>query len=179
MKQSPSKNSSSHVITSKASGGAAVTAMEAGLVLTLVALAALIVDQATVHSISDHVAALYGPLGLHPDPNELFGILYATGAIGVLLWLTMIWGVRRHRRWARGAASLVCLAATASALLVLLVSEYGTRIFPTVWGIVGLLPCMVGLLAIVMLWRAGRPQQSPSPSGFSGSGPVLAEGAER
>jgi hypothetical protein len=134
----------------------AVTAMGIGLLLTVVTLVALIIDQASGSSIADHVNALYAPLGLHPDPNVLFGYLYVTGGIGVLLWLTTIWSVSQHKRWARVVASFVLVVATSLALLVLFVSEYGGQIFPTLWGILGLLPCLAGLVAVILLWTPGR-----------------------
>lgn len=134
----------------------AVTAMGIGLLLTVITLTALTIDRVSVHSIADHVDALYAPLDLHPDPNVLFGILYVIGVTGVLLWLTMIWGVRRHRRWARVVASIVFMVSTSIALLVLFVSEYGTQIFPTAWGILGLLPSIAGLVAVILLWMPGR-----------------------
>jgi peptidoglycan/LPS O-acetylase OafA/YrhL len=71
---------------------------------------------------------------------------------GILLWLTIIWGVRRHKRWARTVASLVFVVATSIALLDLSVSEHGTQIFPTLWGILGILPCIAGLVAVILLW---------------------------
>jgi hypothetical protein len=132
---------------------APVTAMGIGLLLTVITLIALVIDQASVHSIADHVDALYAPLGLHPDPNVLFGILYVTGLIGIVLWLATIWGARKQKRGARVVASIVFVVATSFALLVLFVSEHGTQIFPTVWGVVGLLPSVAGLLAVTLSWR--------------------------
>lgn len=119
-------------------------------------LIALVIDQASILSISDHVEALYGPFGLHPDPNVLFGILYVTGAVGIVLWLATIWGVSRQNRGARVMAGIILVIATSLAVFVLLVSEHGTRIFPTLWGLAGLLPCMAGLVAVTSLWTPGR-----------------------
>ncbi len=79
----------------------AIVAMGSGLLLIVVELIALVIDQTTVHSIAHHVRALYAPYGLHPDPNWLFYYLYATAAIGILLWLTTIRLVIRQRRGAR------------------------------------------------------------------------------
>jgi hypothetical protein len=122
-------------------------------------LISLVIDQAIIFSISDHVDALYAPFGLHPDPNVLFGILYVTGVIGILLWLATIWGVRRQNRGARVIAGIVFVLATSFAVFVLLVSEHGTRIFPTLWGLAGLLPCIAGLVAVTSLWTPGRVAQ--------------------
>lgn len=129
----------------------AATAMGLGLLLTVTTLIALVIDQARVHSIADHVAALYAPLGLHPDPNVLYGYLYVTGAAGVLLWLTMIWAVSRRKPWARVVSVLIFVVATGMGLLVLTASEYGTPIFPTAWGVLALLPCVAGLVGVLAL----------------------------
>ncbi len=134
----------------------AIVAMGLGLLLTVVELIALVIDQTAVHGIAHHLSALYAPYGLHPDPDWLFYYLYATTATGILLWLTTIWVVRRQKRWARVIAATVFVVATGIALLNLSVSEYGTRIFPLFWGILGLLPCVAGLAAVVLLWTAGR-----------------------
>lgn len=139
----------------------AIVAMGLGLLLTVVYLIALVIDQASVHSIAEHVRALYAPYGLHPDPNWLYYYLYATAAIGILLWLTTSWAVGRQKRWARVFATTVFVVATGTALLNLFVSEYGTPIFPRVWGILGLLPCVAGLAAIVLLWAPGRAKDKP------------------
>jgi len=139
----------------------AIVAMGSGLLLTAVALIALAIDQTTVHSIAHHVRALYAPYGLHPAPTGLYDYLYATQAIGILLWLTTIWVVGRQKRWARVVATTVFVLATGIVLLNLSVSEYGTRIFPTVWGILGLLPCLAGLAAVVLLWTPGRAKDGP------------------
>ena len=86
----------------------------------------------------------------------LFSILYVTGAIGILLSLVTIWGVRTQRPGARVLPGIVLVVATSYAVFVLLVSEHGTRTFPTVWGLAGLLFCSAGLVAVTSLWTPGR-----------------------
>lgn len=142
-----------------AAGRAALPALGVGLLLTSVMLVALVIDQASIFSIAGHVEALYAPFGLHPDPNVLFGILYVSGAIGILLWLVTIWGVRTRKPGARVLPGIVLFIATSFAVFVLLVSEHGTRIYPTAWGLAGLLPCVAGLVAVTSLWRPGRAQE--------------------
>ena len=78
-----------------------------------------------------------------------------------MLWLMTIWAVGRRKRGARLVATAVFVLATGIALLNLSVSEYGTRIFPTVWGILGLLPCVAGLVAVILLWTPGRAKDEP------------------
>ena len=150
------KNAGRQVVTELLDRRAAVAAMGIGLLLTVITLIALIIDQASLYSIADHVDALYSPFDLHPDPNVLFGYLYVTGAIGIVAWLLTIRGVRQRRRGVRVIASIVFMLATGIALLGLFASEYGTPIFPTVWGILGLLPCIAGLVAVILLWTPGR-----------------------
>lgn len=145
-------------------GRGAVMALSVGLALTVIALVAAVVDQASVHGIADHVRALYGPHDLHPDPNVLFNLLYVTGAFGVLLWLVTIRGVWRQKRWPRVVGALVTVVATSLALLNLLAFEHGTQIFPTVWGVIGLLPCIAGVVAVILLWRQ-RPAEVAAPHG--------------
>jgi len=131
-------------------------ALGVGLLLTSVLLIALVIDQRSIFSISDHVDALYAPFGLHPDPNVLFGILYVTGVTGILLWLVTIWGVRTQKPGACVLSGIILIVATSLAVFVLLVSEHGARIFPTVWGLAGLLPCIAGLVAVTSLWAPRR-----------------------
>ena len=139
----------------------AIVAMGLGLLLTVVESIALVIDQTAVHSIAHHLSALYAPYGLHPDPDWFYYYLYATAAIGILLWLTTIWVVGRRKRGARLVATTVFVVATGIALLNLSVSEYGTRIFPLFWGILGLLPCVGGLAAVFVLWTTGRAKDWP------------------
>lgn len=99
---------------------------------------------------------LYAPHHLNPDPNALFNILYVTGMIGIVLWLATIWGALRQKRGLSVLASLVFVVATGIALLGLLASEYGTRVLPTGWGILGFLPSIAGLTAVILLWTPRR-----------------------
>ena len=131
----------------------AVAALGVGLLLTVATLVALVVDQVSAHGIADHVQALYGPFNLSPDPNVLFTILYVTGVCGVALWLATIWGAVRQKRGLAILATVVFLAATSIGFLGLVVAEHGTRILPTLWGVLGLLPCLAGFVAVVLLWK--------------------------
>lgn len=134
----------------------AVVALGVGLLLTVIWSIALVIDQVSLHRIADHVHSLYAPRHLNPDPNALFNILYVTGTIGIVLWLRTIWGASRQERLTRYVASIVFVLATGIALLGLLASEYGTRILPTVWGVLGLLPCIAGLVAVILLWTPAK-----------------------
>lgn len=134
----------------------AVTAMGVGLLLTVIALIALVIDQATGHTLAGHVEALYAPYDLDPDPNVLFGYLYVVGTIRILLWLATIWGVKQGKRGVKIGAALVFVAGISIALFNAFVSEYGVEIFPTLWSVLGLLPSVAGLMAVILLWAPDR-----------------------
>lgn len=140
-------------------GRGALTALEIGLLLTVTAVIALIIDQTTVHRLAAHVEDLYAPHDLHPDPNVLFGYLYASGVIGIVLWLTTIWGVKHRRRGVTVGATTVFVVGGSLAIFNVFVSEYGGRIFPPLWSIVGLLPSVAGLAAVILLWTSGRAKE--------------------
>ena len=134
----------------------AVTAMGIGLVLTVIALIALILDQMNGHTLAQHVEALYAPHNLDPDPNVLFGYLYVVGVIGILLWLAAIRGVLQHKRGAKVIATIVFIVGISVGLFNAFVSEYGMQIFPTLWGALGLMPSVAGLVAVIGLWTSSR-----------------------
>ena len=134
----------------------AVTAMGIGLLITVIVSIALIIDQLNGQTLVRHVQVLYAPHDLNPDPNILFGYLYVVGVIGILLWLATIWGIIQRKRGARVVATIVFVLGSSVALFNVFVSEYGMQIFPTLWGVLGLLPSVAGLVAVIVLWRQGR-----------------------
>ena len=133
----------------------AVTAMGVGLLLSVATLIALIFDQTNGDGLALHVQDLYAPYDLNPDPNVLFGYLYVTTVVGILMWLTTIWSVRHRKPGARVVATIVFVFGASLAFFNLVVSEYGTQLFPTLWGFLGLLPSVAGLVAITLLWTPG------------------------
>jgi hypothetical protein len=132
-----------------AAGRAVYLAVALSVVLVVVA----ILDQAGGRSLADHVTAMYAPFGRRPDPGLLYGLVYTVAAVGALLWLPVIWAVRSHRRAASVLAVVVTVITAALGLLLLVTSEYGSRIFPPLWGILALLPAAAGVLAAVLLRR--------------------------
>ena len=73
--------------------------------------------------------------------------------------MTAIWGFRRHKQWMPVVATIIFLVGASLALFNLVVSEYGTQIFPTSWGVLGLVPSIAGLVAAVLLWTRGRAKE--------------------
>jgi hypothetical protein len=88
-----------------------------------------------------------------PATSAVVAYLVTIGGLGVVAWLWTVRAVSRHKRWARPAATALFVLASGLALLDLTVQEYGRRILPTQVGLIGLLPCLAGLVAVVLLWR--------------------------
>jgi len=132
-----------------AASRAALLAVVLSAALAVVA----IIDQAGGRSLADHVTAMYAPYGKQPDPDLLYGLVYAVAAVGALLWLAVIRAVRARRRSASVLAVVVTAVTAALALLLFGVSEYGTQIFPPLWGILAILPAVAGVFAVVLLRR--------------------------
>jgi hypothetical protein len=123
------------------------------VLLSVVLLAAAVVDQTGGHSLSDHATAVYAPYGKDPDPNLLYGLVYTVAVLGALLWLLVVRAVRSHRRSAPVLAGVVATITAALAVLLLASTEYGAQIFPPVWGILALLPPAAGVVTAVLLLR--------------------------
>ena len=132
-----------------AAGRAVYLAVALSAVLVVVA----IIDQTGGRSLADHAVTMYAPYGKRPDPNLLYGLVYTVAAVGALLWLPVVRSVRSHRRSARVLAIVMSTITAALALLLFVVSEYGTQIFPPLWGILAILPPAAGAFAVVLLRR--------------------------
>lgn len=135
-------------------------AMTAGLILTVIATVAPVVDIVTVDTISDHVRAAYpawGQASVHADRNAMVIYLVITGVLGIICWLCVIRSVVAGKRWARAAATSACAVGLLIALVNL--TTGGDRydvILPTGYGLLTLLPSLAGLAAVVSLWRPAR-----------------------
>jgi hypothetical protein len=116
----------------------------------LAAVAAI--DQFTVQSLSDHAVEMYAPYGERPSNGLLYGLLYAVAGLGVLLWSAVL---RTSRSSLFGAVAALAVAAVTAALglTLLTVTEYGTRLFPLLWGILAVLPSVAGIVAAVLMLR--------------------------
>ena len=81
--------------------------------------------------------------------------LHTVAAVGALLWLLVLRAVQSRGRSASILAVVVTAVTGALALILLGTSEYGTQIFPPLWGILAILPAAAGVLAVVLLRRRG------------------------
>lgn len=130
----------------------------AGLAASVLTMLAVVVDQAAIGSIDQRVAQVYqgyGDIGAGTG-SFVVTLLLTVGVLGVLGWLWAIRGVARGRRWVAPVGTVLFVLGTGTAVLVLTAAEYGRTLVPTWLGLLGLLPSVVGLVAVVQLWRAGR-----------------------
>lgn len=135
----------------------AIGAMYAGLGLTVVALITPYVDHATANVLAGHIRAgypTYAQARIDSAVTTYLVYLSVVGALGVIGWLWTIWTVKAGKRWARGAATAVFALGTGIALIDLLIKDTsGNTGLPPLLGWAGMLPCLAGLLAVVLLWR--------------------------
>lgn len=138
----------------------AIVALYAGLALALVATLAPYIDRATANLLAEHIQTGYPSYGqARIDTAVGTYLIYLTvlGAVGILSWLVVIRAATAGRRWTRWAAAGLCVAGTCIALFNLtIVDTSGDTGLPPVLGWVGLLPCLAGLLAVVLMWRRPR-----------------------
>jgi fermentation-respiration switch protein FrsA (DUF1100 family) len=118
------------------------------LVLSVVLAGAALIDQLAVHSLSDHANEMYAGHGKEVEPAVLYGLLYTVAALGALLWLLPLRAVRSGSRWASPLVGGVAVLTAAVAVALLASREYGDQVYPALWGLLALLPAMVGALAI-------------------------------
>lgn len=132
----------------------AMTAMLAGLALTIVALFAPYLDR---DGIVSHIRAGYPSYSAaRIDTAADTYVIYLTivGVLGVLCWLAAMWAVTTGMRWARWATAGTFALATTVALTDLLIRDTsGDTGLPPLLGWIGLLPCLAGLVAVGLLLR--------------------------
>lgn len=115
----------------------------------LLVLAAL-VDQLGLGGLADHTAALYAPYGIAAPVGPLFVLVYVVAAVDAVLWWVAMRAVGAGRQAARFLVPVAAVVSAALALLLFSITEYGTTVFPDVWGVLALLPPIAGVLAAVV-----------------------------
>ena len=141
----------------------AIAATYAGLALTLVAMLVLYVDHATANVLAGHIRAgypSYGRARIDSAVTTYLVYLSVLGALGILSWLGTIWATSARKPWARWTATGLFAVGTSIALFNLLIEDTsGDTGLPPLLGWAGLLPCLAGLLALVLMWRR-QPQRA-------------------
>lgn len=124
-----------------------------GLGLTILAV---VTAQLGRPLIGDHIHSGYPSLGqaeIATGVNFYATSLTILGALGILGWAVTIWSARRGSRWARWTALILALVGTIVALFDLLVRDTsGDTGLPPLIGIIGLLPCVAGAVAVTLMF---------------------------
>lgn len=149
-----------HHMTSTRYGRSATAVMYAGLALTVVAMLVPHVDHATANVLAGHIRAGYPSFSqARIDSAVMTYMVYLSvlGALGIVSWLCAIWAVNTRKPWARWVATGLFALGTSIALFNLLAEDTsGDTGLPPLLGWVGVLPCLAGLLAVILLWRKRR-----------------------
>lgn len=139
----------------------AIGAMYAGLVLTVVAMIVPYVDHATTNVLAAHIRAgypTYTQVRIDVAATTYLVLLSVVGVLGIVCWLWTIRAVKAGKRWPRATATVIFALGTAVALTGLLIRDTsGGTGLPLLLGLVGMLPCLAGLVAVTLLWTRSRP----------------------
>ena len=150
-------SSSTKSMTTTQDDRLSIGAMYAGLGLTVIGMTVPYVDQAGANGLSAHIRAGYpgySQARIDVAVNTYLIYLTVVGVLGIVCWLGMIWAVRAGKRWSRWAATVIFAAATIVALTDLLIKDTsGETGLPSLLGWIGTVPCLAGLVAVVLLWR--------------------------
>lgn len=130
--------------------------MSAAIALSAVLVIAAVIDQVGGQSLASHATQMYASHGKQPSSGLLYGLLYTVAVLGALLWLVVLKPARNARRSAPVLAVVMTVITAALALLLLVSAEYGSTIYPPLWGILALLPPAAGVVAVVLLFRRVR-----------------------
>lgn len=125
-----------------------------GLLATVALLAAFAMDQWNWGTIEDQIVA---PGGEIKDVGPLFAFQYIAGGFGVVAWIVSLWGVLGRKDWVRTFATGAFMCGLAVAAYTLLARGFSGIGFPTFWGLLLLVPCIPGGIAVLMLWRRPAP----------------------
>lgn len=132
----------------------AIVAMLAGLTLQVVIVVVAYVDR---DGLAAHVRAGYPEYpGERVDSAAMdyLMILTVVGGLGTLGWIGAIWAVKTRKAWDTAAATVLLMAGAVTALYLLLVHDTsGETALPALLGWLGAVPCLAGLVAVVLLVR--------------------------
>lgn len=132
-----------------------------GLALTVFATIFPYVDRANSNAMAAHIRAGYPTYGRHRvDTAVDIYLAYLTllGVGGIAAWLATAWAIRAGRRWARAAATATFVLAVCLAVFDLVVKDTsGDTGLPLQIGVIGLVPCLPGLLVVTLLWIGEQP----------------------
>lgn len=136
-------------------------ALVAGFLLSALTIAAALIDRATSDAIGAHIARTYpdySPAQVDQAASAWVVVLATIGGLGMICWAISWWGARRGALWVRWASPVLAALGLTIALVELTIRDgSGETGLAIVHGVLGLLPALAGILAVIGLWRARRP----------------------
>lgn len=130
------------------------TALGIGLVSTVVAAGTAILGQSMIR---DHIRTGYPNLSsreLAEGVSFYVAALSIVGVLGVFAWATTLWLASRESRWARWSAiAFFVVGSSISAYALLVRDTSGDTGIPPFVGGIGMVPCVIGLLAVALMFR--------------------------
>jgi hypothetical protein len=152
-------NSDNRLLSTK-NNRPAIIAMYGGLILTILTIIILYVDHATANVMADHIRAGYPSYSQSRiDSAAMIYLVYLSviGVLGIVSWLSLIWGASKNKRGIRWIATGMFILGMSISLFNLLVRDTSgdTGLSPLL-GWVGMLPSIAGLLAVILLWSTPR-----------------------
>lgn len=136
---------------------AVLLAMYTGLLLSVVATVAPLVDRTTSNVLAHHIRdgyPQYSQQRVDSAVTDWLVLLTIVGALGIASWIWTIWAVRAAKTWARWAASAMFALGISVALAGLLLKDTSGDVgLAPLLGWIGMAPCLAGLVAVAALLR--------------------------
>lgn len=123
---------------------------------SVVAFATIFIDQTGARSLYEFTDAAYASHGVTPDATLVYGILYGVFLTVTLIWVLMLVALKARGWWPSALSVAATLVTGTVAILLLTASEYGEQVFSPVWGVLALIPTVLGILATIGLVRDAR-----------------------
>lgn len=143
--------------------------MYVGMALTAALMVAPLVDLATTDSIASHVRSAYPSWPdrlVNMDRNAITGWLGGVGLLGLVGWF---WAIRAARPGKRSARWVGTIMFTLGLVISLTDASVGggpyQQIVPLSYGLLGLLPVVVGLVAVILVWKPPAGGRLSGPHG--------------
>jgi hypothetical protein len=134
-----------------------LAALYTGMTTTVVATIAPYLDQATSHTLAHHIRAgypSYTQARIDTAVTTYEVILTIIGVLGVAGWALVIHAVTTSKRSAAPLATTAFLLGLGIALTDLLLKDTsGLTGLSALLGWAGIVPCLPGLVAVMLLWR--------------------------
>ncbi|MER7023745.1 MULTISPECIES: hypothetical protein [Streptomyces] len=143
-----------------ASARPAGRALYAAAILAVASAGAIVIDQATGGGLAQQLQSVYperSAADIKMAESSILTYLFTLAVLGAALFTTMAWALRRGRRWVRGVGAAAVVLGS-----VLAVYNF-SQPHPVMMTVAGVVPCVAGLAAVVMLWTK-QSAASPTPA---------------